>query len=200
MSSPPEQLDAVLKSVWEALARGAMHPGSPFRTTVLATGAQREPRLRTVVLRHFEREARLLACHTDCRSTKVEEIARTPRVQWLFWDAERRIQLRASGQAVVSTEGHLVDNVWERAPAGARLGYLTEAPPGTRSEARWTGLPATLCERDPTEKESERGRENFALIACQVDELDWLQLGRYGHARAQFRWEDGRLDASWVVP
>ena len=48
--------------------------------------------------------------------------------------------------------------------------------------------------------DSQVGRENFAVICCRFDRMDWLKLGLTGHRRARFFWWEDRLDASWVVP
>jgi hypothetical protein len=58
-----------------------------------------------------------------------------------------------------------------------------------------------LENRDPSEAESEAGRQNFAVVVCQVRQIDWLFLTPYGHRRANFTWNgSGQLRTCWLVP
>ena len=192
--------ETLLEGLFDTLRQAATTPGAVMRTAVLANLVDHQPSARHVVLRYFDAAHRLLACHTDIRSAKVSGLHASSRVQWLFFNPGDSVQLRLSGPATLERDGPLWDRLWAEATPAARTGYLVEPGPGTALATRTTGLPDTLWSRDASDKEATAGRVNFAALVCKFDALDWLELGRYGHGRAQFRWDDENLTASWVVP
>ena len=82
----------------------------------------------------------------------------------------------------------------------SRRCYRAVLGPGTPSNKPTSGLPDFLEGRTPTLEESEIGRKNFVVIACQFDFLDWYYLRAKGHRRAQFFWTDTEMSAQWVAP
>ena len=89
-----DTLGALPSLAWEALAEGVSKGRDPFHTVTLATTGPAGAEARTVVLRGADAEARTLACHTDLRSGKVEELRADPRCTWLCYDRGRKLQLR----------------------------------------------------------------------------------------------------------
>ena len=194
-------LDNLLTTIWNQLSEAASGPGSPFRTAVLATTTGAASAIRTVVIRDFERKTHRLYCHTDRCSAKSHHISTRPHTEWLFHDSGTQVQVRVAGPTQILTDGERVQKLWNDAPARARQGYLVQHAPGTCLPERATGLPAQLIDRYPSQEESEAGRQNFAVVECHIESVDWLELATYGHARAQFHWQpDGTWKANWVVP
>lgn len=196
-----DTLDELLTTIWKLLDEAQSTPSSPFRTAVIATTTGNASGLRTVVLRDFNAQTPSLFCHTDRRSAKSLQIAARPHTEWLFHDPDRQLQIRLAGPAQVHTRGEQVRKLWQAVPLRARLGYLVETAPGSLSRKRTTGLPAGVLERYPSAQESEAGFDNFAVIECHIEFVDWLQLGTFGHTRAQFwRQHDSTWKSAWVVP
>jgi hypothetical protein len=193
-------LGDVLARIWAMLARGAGEPDAAFRTAVLGTVGDAGGALRTVILRFCDPRARVIACHTDRRSAKVAELARTASAEWLFFEPSARIQVRAAGPTRVEVDGELVERLWRAASPRIRLAYLGEEAPGTASAAPTTGIPAVYLERDPSPEESESGRHRFAVVRSRIERIDWVRLGDRSNHRARFLWRDEALDASWVSP
>ncbi|MEX0839194.1 MAG: pyridoxamine 5'-phosphate oxidase family protein [Parvibaculum sp.] len=182
------------------LEEGAGDALSPLRKPALATvSANGAPALRTVILRNFDRKARVLELFTDARSTKVAELKREPRASMLFYDPRRDLQLRLSGSAVPLT-GAAAADAWAAAGLPSRRAYLAVAAPGTPSAAPTSGLPAEIEGLIPSIDKLEEGRVNFALICFGFDEADLVVLSRTGHRRAHIRWPADAPVMEWLVP
>jgi hypothetical protein len=193
-------LDAVLEETWTMLKTGVSRPDDPFHWPVLGTAAKEGSRLRTVILREFNVTRRLLVCHTDARAQKVGEIAACANVSWLFYHPGRKVQLRICGSATLHADDRLAREQWAATKITSRLNYCASEPPGTAIDKPSSGLPDFLRNKVPTLLDSERGRPNFMVIACQIDSLDWVGLSTLGNRRARFVWDENGLTASWLVP
>lgn len=183
----PDHLEDLLQRCWGYLEEGAGSARSPFHTAVLGTVEDGGPRLRTVVLRAADREAGRVLCHTDVRSAKVRQIGDDAPVSWLLYDPERKVQLRLEGRARVHADDALADVRWRASAAGSRRCYLVEPGPGAVLDAAGSTLPQGLRERRPEPGETEPGRGNFAVVAGDIELIDWLHLTADGHRRARFR-------------
>ena len=190
MSESNPSLEAVLEQCWSLLVDGASRAGSPMHTPVLGSAGAAGCELRTVVLRACDPSARTIQCHTDTRSPKVREITDCMRVQWVFYDPESSVQLRATGAARVHPNGEWVEAVWRALPGRSRQVYFVHDAPGTAME-RPPGA-ATLS--------ANSARANFAVIECRIDELDWLLLTPEGNKRARFTWSQLDRQSSWLAP
>jgi 3-hydroxyisobutyrate dehydrogenase len=194
-------LQEIQQQAWSLLEYGSQNPGDAFYTGSLGTQSGLGVGLRTLVLREANTVQKILIAYSDIRASKIQEIMHTPFVSFLFWDSERKIQLRLSGKATVFATGELTDQHWKRASLSNRRSYLAIPAPGSPQPVPTSGLPEGLDSREPTQEESEKGRVNFAVIVIGVQHLDWLHLAKGGHRRAIFRYEEGKLaEASWVIP
>lgn len=188
----PRSLPGVLETVWSELEIGAARAKHGFHQPILSTvDLQGEPSSRVVVLRHADRNAGTVACHTDARSPKVEHIRSAPTAAWCFYDATRRIQIRATGTCSIHSGDQIADERWDGSPTRSRRCYLAPSIPGERCESPSPNLPIELHRRDPSEAESQAGRVNFAVIRCTLRKLDYLELHHDGHVRATFTRQDG---------
>ena len=193
-------LDGVLKLSWRILHEGVRNFRHPFYRPVLTTMNGNKPEVRTVILRGFSEKDRTLICHCDVRTPKVSQILDNPNVSWLFYDAEKWIQLRLSGTASIHTHDETGESQWEKVRLTSRINYCAEIPPGSPTEKPTSGLPDFLRDKAPKLLDHSVGRKNFAAIVCRFDEMDWLLLKLTGNIRAKFHWEDNRIDASWIIP
>ena len=173
-----------------------------FRTPMVATASQDfGVSLRTVVLRHVDRDQLLISFHTDARSRKFAELLEDPRLAIVFYDAPEMTQLRVQAEARVHHSNARAREAWEQVALGSRRCYLQEGPPGLPWGWPTSGLSPDLEERAPTQEESERGFHNFAVIDCRVSRIDWLYLSHAGHRRAFFSYdEEGVLKGNWTLP
>ncbi len=182
----------VCAGAFRLLSRGVADRRSPFRTPALATlGRDGRPRVRTVVLRGFDPAVRRLVVHSDLRAGKVREVAADPRVALHIWDDGNQVQVRLDGMAAVQPPA-AARAEWDRLPAGSRATYSVRPAPGAALD-------------DPVTADRDRLADdaafaNFAVIAVEVEGMEWLHLAPGGHRRAAFAWPGGELEARWLTP
>ncbi len=154
-------------------------------------GADGRPGLRTVVLRSFDPAMRRLVVHSDRRAAKMAEIAANPRVALHVWDDDAQVQVRLDGVAAPQPEG-AARMEWDQLHAGSRGTYRVRPAPGT--------VLADPAAADTDRVDEDAAYANFAVIAVQVDGMEWLHLARDGHRRAAFTWTADGMRAEWLVP
>ncbi|WP_221409579.1 pyridoxamine 5'-phosphate oxidase family protein [Marinoscillum furvescens] len=182
-------LQDLLSQAWENIKSAAVDPSHPFRFLAFNTLGEVYPDTRMVVLRHFNPDANQLFVFTDRRSEKVKHIKIDDRVSLLFYDQERRVQVKCLAHATLLS---MPDSVpyWKRLKSG-KESYNTLHSPATVANS-WEEAVALKPTFDA---------EDFGVIRCDLDELEVLQLQSSGHQRARFTFLGGSLDASeWLVP
>ncbi|MFW5994690.1 MAG: pyridoxamine 5'-phosphate oxidase family protein [Spirochaetia bacterium] len=201
-----KQLRVLYARVWDELCEGVRLSGHPFHTGVLGTIATDRdgtpaPELCTVVLREANRASGVLLAHTDVRSAKVARIQENPRVGWLSYNPQSRLQVRFRARASIHQDDDRAERRWNVSSLNARRCYLCYPAPGTEADVPVSGLPPRLAHTHPTLVESESGRENFAVVYMTVDEVETVELSADGHRRAVFTVSSGDISyASWMVP
>ncbi|MFP4519789.1 MAG: pyridoxamine 5'-phosphate oxidase family protein [Oceanicaulis sp.] len=161
-------LDDPPRAVLDILTRAADEKKSPWRWPVLATRGGAFPGARMLVVRDFDREARVLELHTDARSAKIAELERDPACALLFFDKSSMVQLRIDGRASVLT-GEDAGAAYARAPESS-LGDYQGLAPGDDPEA-------------PVSHAGENARANFAALRITLERADLLMISRSGHQR-----------------
>lgn len=205
MSAPHEHLSPSLQQIekesWQLLVTGSQNPKDGFYTGTLGTQTTAGVSLRTVVLREVNPAEKTIICYSDVRADKVQEIRQHSEVCFLFWDSEKKIQLRLNGKANIYTNDTIALQHWQRTSLSNRRSYLAIPAPGSPQPNPTSGLPQELDSREPTEEESAKGRHNFAVITAHIEYLDWLFLSNSGHRRAKFMYKAGKLILeSWIIP
>lgn len=185
------ELDEIHSLVWTLLADGVNQGKHAFHTPVLATTGPEGPETRTVVLRYVDPEEGIIQCHTDRRSPKVLQLNTHPRVSWLFYDAVSKIQIRAYGRTFLHWDDEIARKAWEGSRLSSRQCYRHEHPPGIGMESG--GAPPQLLDAD--------GFDNFTVVRCVLDRLDWLYLKYDGHKRCiLLKAPEGAWQSRWVAP
>ncbi len=188
----PDRLQAlpeIESALWRELSRATRDRHHDWRFAVLATVSAQadgvQPEARTVVLRDCDRDARTLLVYTDARSAKVHQAERRPQGVLVLWSAASGWQLRLNVALVLHTSGLQVSSRWAQLQlTPAAQDYLSPLAPGTPLD----DTAAVTPDRD--------SRGHFAVLECQVQSTDWLELHRDGHRRARFD-ADG---ARWLTP
>lgn len=153
-------------------ASSARHP--LHLVTVATLGDGGGPRARTVVLRGFDAEGRVLWFHTDLRSPKAAEITRDGRVALHWYDAEARLQIRITAEAAVHHGDAVARAAWQASRPMSQACYASPTPPGTPLPAFPAAAPAA---------DDDRGLENFAVVRCRFTAVELLALHASGHER-----------------
>lgn len=183
------ELDTVLAACWHSFSTGAREASSAWRLPVVGTIGATGAQLRTVVLREVDEEARLLIFHTDARSPKVRELRSAGEAAWLFFDPRSGVQIRARSRVTTHQSNETTRELWETVPPEARSNYAHPQAPGQ---------PIT---DGPTESlPDEQAFQNFLVVVGEVVFMDWLQISREGHQRAQFDWDGTAWIGAQVAP
>jgi hypothetical protein len=175
-----ETPEEIHPQIWKELGRASLDRHHEWRTPVLASAdADGLPDARTVVLRQVDAGAGLLTFYTDSRSPKVAQLQAQASAMLVFWSARLSWQLRVRVACSVTTSGPEVDTLWQGVKQSAAAGdYLSPLPPGAV-------LPLGGGTADAAEAIVPASMHSFALLRAQVLQMDWLELSRDGHRRAQ---------------
>ncbi len=165
-------LEAVLAHCWLMLETGAKRSKAPFHTPVIGTVNAVGCSLRSVVLRRVIVSKRLLLCHTDRRSNKVTEIKKHNRLSWLFYDPDKKIQLRAEGPSTLHHDDVLAHEQWSQTRLMSRRCYCSKSAPGTIQPSRSSGLPKKYGTRSPLTGQCQVLRLKKSLISETDTVLD----------------------------
>ena len=206
-----DNLDLSLDKAWQVIEAGAAKRTSPGHVPTVGTeGHDGSPQLRILVLREGDRRNRRLRFHTDCRSTKVDELGFSSAASVLIYDPVEKIQLRLTCCTRFEFDGADVDTAWQQSTTFAWRCYMAVTAPGSDSVGPSSGLPKFIESKQPTylptylptEVELIGARQNFAILWLEVVSLEWLYLANAGHRRARWRWDEADEDWSgnWLVP
>lgn len=194
-------LQRLRKLVIQQLKAATQSHRHPWHVAVVATCQGAEPRVRNVVLRSVGDVPLTLRFHTDLRSQKTEQIAVNSNLEWLFYEHKTRIQIRLRSQARIVTQGSQWQAAWEATSLPSRRCYLGPYAPGTVCEEPNVNLPSGMEHRNPSQEESHAGMQNFAIVNCQIERMEWLYLRHDGHLRCSFERDAQDLwNASWLAP
>jgi len=191
------ELDACLAHAWSVLEQSVVNRRAAMHTPSVATiGLDGSPRSRTVVLRHVDRDEKVLRFHTDVRSGKFSELTLEPRLSFLFYDADEKFQIRVEAVATLHGSDRLADNAWAATQAMSRHAYVVEPASGSIIT---TGGGFLLTKGREL---SDRGRPNFCVVQAAINRIETLWLGSDGHRRAFFEWKSGQAvpRMNWLVP
>ena len=193
-----ENFNEIMKKIWLMLNDAVTNRSSPFRIPVFICANQNEVDGRIVVLRKSDRESNLLQFHTDFRSPKVDILKKNKNASLVFYDKEEKIQLRIKAECEINNQNFITEESWKKTQHISRRCYLTDSPPGTRSEDPTSGMISKLEDFDFTMEQSEEGYKNFTVIKCKIKSIEWLYLAAKGHRRAKFDLKTNK--ESWLVP
>jgi hypothetical protein len=177
--------EEIRPQIWKELGRASLDRHHEWRTPVLASAdADGLPDARTVVLRQVDAGAGLLTFYTDSRSPKVAQLQGQAQAMLVFWSARLSWQLRARVIFSVITSGPEVETLWQGVSQSAAAGdYLSPLPPGAvLPQGSGTVNVETASVETP---KAPAPTHSFALLRAQVLQMDWLELSRDGHRRAQ---------------
>jgi hypothetical protein len=172
--------EEIRPQIWKELGRASLDRHHEWRTPVLACiDANGLPDARTVVLRQVDVVTGQLTFYTDSRSSKVAQLQAQDSAVLVFWSARLNWQLRVRVACSVITSGPEVEAIWQGVKQSAAAGdYLSPRPPGAV-------LPPDRGMAGAAEAKASAPAHNLALLRAQVLQMDWLELSREGHRRAQ---------------
>lgn len=187
---------------WKKLVNGSVKKKNGFRTMCVGTvGENNTAALRIVVNRKVDEAQKTIFFHTDNRSRKYDDLLKDNRISLLFYDARQRVQIVVKAHATLHNNNAVKNDRWKATSPQARLGYMTNEPPNTKSDIPTLGYNERFSSTKPTDAESDVFQGNFAVVACVVYELEFLYLDFSGNRKANFYYENNVLkDSFWAVP
>lgn len=178
---------------WTVMAAGVGDRNHPAHVPTVATiAADGAPRMRSMVLRGCDPEARQLRFHTDRRAAKHADLAADPRIAIHVYDALGRAQWRATGACRIHQGDAVARAAWDGAATMSRQCYRVAPAPGTRIAGDGDFDLAALTLED--------GFAQFAVLVVTLQEIEWLHLRHGGHRRALFQWREAAWQGAWCVP
>jgi len=201
-----ENFDEIIKQIWSMFDNAIKDRSSSFRIPVFICGDQKELDGRIVVLRKSDQKNRVLQFHSDIRSDKISKLKSNSKASLLFYDKDEKIQVRAKVDCVINYKNEITKQSWLKTGHMSRKCYLVDNGPGSESEIPTSGLLPEKDNFDYTMEESEKGYENFTVIQCKINSLEWLYLAAKGHRRARFEYGDNLgsdttfVRKNWLVP
>ena len=193
-----ENIEEIQNKYWDMLDDAVTNRNSPFRIPVFICAHQDDVDGRIVVLRKSDRTNNLLQFHTDLRSLKIDILKKNNQASLLFYDKEEKIQLRVKVDCEINNQNSITEESWKKTRHISRRCYLTDSPPGTKSENPTSGMISKLEDFDYTIEQSEVGYKNFTVIQCKIKSIEWLYLAAKGHRRARFDIKNDEI--LWLVP
>ena len=176
-----DEIDLILDRESKELKKSLKNAKHNYHSFCLSTINSDTPSARTVILRDFNEN--FLSFNSDIRSSKIKDIYNNPRVVALFYDKDRRIQLRIVGCAEVSHRNDVSKRTWDNVDLQSRKCYMGSFAPGKRLKDWVPNLPSNYLDSDPTEQDSELGYQNFCSIIISIKSVEVLELHYDGHIR-----------------
>ena len=182
-------LKGIYKDIWTSLELAVVDRHSGFHTFSLATVNNDTPENRTVVLRGCNKKAKMLSFNTNNSSDKVNHISKHNRVSALFYDKDKKIQIRFIGDASINHGNSYCQKKWESMSKQSKECYYQNINPGD-----------TIDSPDLVKSEiKEEISSSFSIIDINIIKIDWLHLSSLGHTRAKFT-KENNFQGEWIAP
>ena len=180
------QIKTIINEEINCLTKAIKDGKNPYHMFSLATINNNKAEVRTVVLREVDTTPLKIYFNADYRSPKVAQLNDSPLCSALFYDIERRIQLRLSCLAIIHYNSKISKKIWDKTALQSKKCYMGSYAPSTRLEDWDPNIPLKYLKKDPELEDSKKGYKNFAHIELEIIDLEVLQLRHDGHIRCGF--------------
>ena len=195
-----ETEDEIQVKIWSMLKEAVLNRKSDFRTPIFISSNNDEPDGRVVVLRGADKNQCSLSFHSDYRSNKVNSIKKNVKGALVFYDKKEKIQLRIKVNCTINFKNNISKNAWEKTQQISRKCYLASLAPGTKLDDPGSSIDKKFEAFEYSFKESEMGEDNFCVVTCKINTIEWLYLSVKGHRRAKFDFNNQGNSFNWLVP
>lgn len=190
-------LSEIEQACWEMMHAASMNRHAGMRQMVVGTVREGKPEIRTVVLRGANKEERRVYFHTDSRKEMFLDMSSGEPISLLVYDQQLRSQIRMKGRPTVHHMDELCKQRWAKTADFSRRSYLQSGVPGLPTDS--PELPEALRDFSYTLEESEVGFNNFVVVECVIESLDWYFAHHQGNRRARFAYDGQQLAySSWL--
>lgn len=186
--------------IWSMLEDAVINRKSDFRTPIFISSNNDEPDGRVVVLRGADKNQYSLSFHSDYRSNKVNLLKDNPKGALVFYDKKEKIQLRIKVDCTINFKNNISKNAWKKTQQISRKCYLASLAPGTKLEKPGSSIDEKFEAFEYSFEESEMGEDNFCVVTCKINTIEWLYLSVKGHRRAKIYLDKQENHFNWLVP
>ena len=186
--------------IWSMLEDAVLNRKSDFRTPIFISSNNDEPDGRVVVLRGADKNQYSLSFHSDYRSNKVNLLKENPKGALVFYDKKEKIQLRIKVDCTINFKNNISKNAWKKTQQISRKCYLASLAPGTKLEKPGSSIDEKFEAFEYSFEESEMGEDNFCVVICKINTIEWLYLSVKGHRRAKIYFDKKENHFNWLVP
>ena len=187
-------LDTMLEKAIKTISNGVEDTKSYFHTPTVCTFEGQDISARTVVLREFNEQERILRFHTDQRSPKIFQIRENNIATVHAYDQEEKIQIRLKGCIEIHHQDSITKNAWKNTREMSKECYSVKDSPSKEIDN------PVEFDIDKNQIDREMGYENFAVNLFTFQYLEILYLKRSGHRRAMFEWDNDEIKKNWLIP
>ena len=191
------KIKKIYKAELQHLQDGIKNGKSPFHTFSLSSLNDPFPESRTVVLRGLTLNPLQIYFNADYRSPKAKELLNYKYCSALFYDMNRRVQVRFKCKAIVHYQNDVSKKVWINTALQSRKCYMGPFAPSKKLDDWHPNIPEEYLKTDPEKKHSEDGYINFSHIILEIIESDILHLHHDGHIRFKV---DNKENLFYVSP
>ena len=156
---------------------------NPFHFFYFSSLNDKNPELRTLVLRNIEFNPIKLFFNTDIRSKKIVQLKKNKLCSALFYDNKRRMQLRINCKATICHNNEFTKKNWDKTPLQSRKCYMAPYAPGVELNKWEPNLPKKYLECDPEKNDSMQGYKNFSIVKLEAQRFEIIELHYNGHIR-----------------
>ena len=201
MSHIDENPRLIFNNIKELLTLAVKDRNHNFHTPVFSNKNEfNDVDSRIVVLRNFNKDNLKLNFHTDFRSQKIINLKKNNNSNFVFYGFKIKTQLRIKTNSIINYKNEISKKAWQETHLSSRKCYLTEKAPSSITTLAEDGIPNHLSGIDPSEEESQKGYDNFAVIENKIQNIDWLYLSSTGHRRLKINLKNSKPIFNWIIP
>jgi len=178
-----EDLLNIYKREQQYLVEAIKNGSDPHHFFSLSTIRDNNAESRMIVLRDVTLSPFKIFFNCDIRSPKANQLQNQNNCTALFYNQERRIQMRLKCNIYLHYNNKLSKKVWENTPFQSRKCYMGSLNPSSELKAWDPNVPPKYIDRDPNEEDSYNGYNNFMHVELEIMYCDILELHYNGHIR-----------------
>jgi len=157
----------------------------PYHIFSLSTINKNFSDSRMVVLRNIDMSPLKIYFNIDKRSPKAKQLSDSKYCTALFYNQQRRVQLRLKCSIVIHNNNLISKKIWSKTPLQSKKCYMGPYKPSQELQKWHPNVPIKYIDKDPKLSDSIKGYKNFLHIELVVNKIDILELHYDGHIRFQ---------------
>ncbi len=178
-----KDLLAIYKREQQHLMSAIKNGSDPYHFFSLSTINNQIASSRMVVLRSIQLNPFKIFFNCDVRSPKAKQLKEKNECMALFYNQNRRIQIRMNCIAILHYNNNLSEQIWDKTPLQSRKCYMGDFNPSNTIKEWNPNVPFNYIDRDPDKNESSKGYKNFVHVELSIVNCDILELHYDGHVR-----------------